>query len=211
MSKILEPGPNGGPPADLLNPASQRQWFAIYTTSRHEKSVAAHFERRSIEHYLPLYRSQRKWKDGSRVTLSLPLFPGYVFVHIQYEDRVPALEVPGVLWFVGKSGSQPTPLPEFEIETLRAALDPMRVEPYPLLVAGQRVRIRAGALAGIEGIVVRRNNSFRVVITLELIMQSIAVEVNVDDLETIDSAPGGLPGKRTLDGKHRGDLAYCES
>jgi transcription antitermination factor NusG len=118
--------------------------------------------------------------------------------------------VPGVLWFVGKSGSQPTPLPEFEIETLRAALDPMRVEPYPLLAVGQRVRIRAGALAGIDGIVVRRKNSFRIVITLELIMQSIAVEVNADDLEPIDSSPGAVAGMRAIRVKGSGDLATCE-
>jgi transcription antitermination factor NusG len=98
-----------------------------------------------------------------------------------------------VLWVVGNSASQPTPLPEFEIETLRSALDPLRVEPYPLLAAGQRVRIRSGALNGIEGIVVRQKNSFRVVITLELILQSIAVEVNADDLEPIDSTSGMLP------------------
>ena len=164
-------------------------WFAVYTTSRHEKRVAEHFGRRAIEHYLPIYRSKRRWKDGSRVTLDLPLFPGYIFARIRRNERVRVLEVPGVLWIVGKSGTEPTPLPEFEIETLRAALDPLSVEPYPMLAVGQRVRIRTGALAGIEGIVVRRKNSFRVVITLELIMQSIAVEVSADDLEPIDQQP----------------------
>lgn len=172
---------------------STKQWFAVYTTCRHEKRVASHFEHREIEHYLPLYRSHRRWKDGSKPVVEQPLFPGYVFVRIGREQRVPVLEVPGVLWVVGKSVSQPTPLPEFEIETLRSALDPMRVEPYPMLAAGQRVRIRSGALAGIEGIVVRQKNSFRVVITLELIMQSIAVEVNSDDLETVDSNSDPLP------------------
>lgn len=185
-------------PVEAPRGLTMKQWFAVYTTCRHEKRVAAHFEHRAIEHYLPLYRSHRHWKDGSRVVLSLPLFPGYVFVHIGREQRIPVLEVPGVLWVVGRSGLQPTPLPEFEIDTLRTALDPLRVEPYPMLATGQRVRIRAGALAGIEGIVVRRKNSFRIVITLELIMQSIAVEVNADDLEPIDSNSGGLPGFRAL-------------
>lgn len=169
-----------------VQPAT-KQWFAVYTICRHEKRVASHFERRAIEHYVPLYRSHRRWKDGSKAVVDQPLFPGYVFVRIGREQRVPVLEVPGVLWVVGKSVSQPTPLPEFEIETLRSALDPMRVEPYPMLTVGQRVRIRSGAFSGIEGIVVRQKNSFRVVITLELIMQSIAVEVNSDDLEPIDS------------------------
>ena len=177
-----------------------KQWFAVYTTCRHEKKIAGHFENRGIEHYLPLYRSQRRWKDGSRVTLDQPLFPGYVFVRIGREQRVPVLEVPGVLCVVGKSGSQPTPLPEFEIETLRSALDPLRVEPYPMLTAGQRVRINSGALSGIEGIVVRQKNSLRVVITLELILQSIAVEVNAEDLEPVDPNAAGLPLQQAVSG-----------
>ena len=193
MTKI--PQPRAPHPAAASGPPepSTKQWFAIYTTCRHEKRVASHFEHRAIEHYLPLYRSHRRWKDGSRPVVEQPLFPGYVFVRIGREQRVPVLEVPGVIWVVGKSVSQPTPLPEFEIETLRSALDPMRVEPYPMLAAGQRVRIRSGALTGIEGIVVRQKNSFRVVITLELIMQSIAVELNSEDLEPIDSKSDPLP------------------
>jgi transcription antitermination factor NusG len=188
-----------------------KQWFAVYTVSRHEKRVAEHFERRAIDHYLPLYCSARKWKDGSKVTLSLPLFPGYVFVHIQRAERVPVLEVPGVLWVVGSSGSHPTPLPEFEIETLRAALDPFHVEPYPTLTAGQRVRIRSGALAGIQGVVVRQKSGFRVVITLELIMQSIAVEVDADNLERIDTAPRNSWSPTTASENRRKRFALCET
>jgi transcription antitermination factor NusG len=190
---------------------AKKQWFAVYTTCRHEKRVAEHFSRRGIEHYLPLYRSQRIWKDGSRVTLSLPLFPGYVFVHIGRMGRVPVLQVPGVLWVVGKSGSEPTPLPEFEIDTLRTALDPLHVEPFPTLAAGQRVRIQAGPLAGIEGIVVRRQNSFRVVITLELIMQSIAVEVNADDLEPIEASSRALSNIPDVNRDRSKGFAFCES
>ena len=166
--------------------AGKSRWFAVYTTSRHEKRVADRLAYRTIEHYLPLYRTQRRWKDGSRGMLDLPLFPGYIFVRIRRAERIRVLETPGVLWIVGSSVAQPTALPEFEIETLRAALDPLRVEPFPMLTSGQRVRIRAGALAGIEGIVDRQKNSLRVVVTLELIQQSIAVEVGADDLELVD-------------------------
>lgn len=190
---------------------SKPHWFAVYTTCRHEKRVADHFERRAIRHYLPLYRSQRRWKDGSKVTLDLPLFPGYIFVHIQRGQRVPVLEVPGVLWIVGRSGSQPTPLPEFEIETLRAALDPSRVEPSATLTEGQRVRICEGALTGIEGIVLRRKNSYRVVITLELIMQSIAIEVSAENLEPLNSASHSET-KGLVAGPGRAmDIAFCET
>ncbi len=191
--------------------AVNAHWFAVYTNCRHEKRVAEHFERRAIEHYLPLYRSQRRWRDGSKVTLDLPLFPGYIFVHIQRSQRVRVLEVPGVLLIVGRSGSQPTPLPEFEIEILRAALDPTRVEPFPTLTAGQRVRICTGALTGIEGIVLRRKNSYRVVITLELIMQSIAVEASAEDLEPVESLSHSGEKGLVADRNRAAEFAFCET
>jgi transcription antitermination factor NusG len=163
-----------------------KHWFAVYTTCRHEKRVARHLEQRQIEHFLPIYRTQHKWKDGSRVTLDLPLFPGYVFVRVAVDSRVRVLEVPGVVSMIGRA-SCPVPLPDLEVEVLRAGLDPLRVEPHPLLTVGQRVRIRVGALAGIEGIVIRKKSGFRLVLTLDLLMQSIAIEVNGDDVEPVDA------------------------
>jgi transcription antitermination factor NusG len=165
---------------------TERQWFAVYTTSRHEKRVARQMKQREIEHFLPIYRTQHRWKDGSRVMLDLPLFPGYVLVRICGKDRVGVLEVPGVVSIVG-TVSRPVALPDFEVETLRAGLDPMRVEPHPLLTTGQVVRIKSGALAGIEGIVVRKKSGYRVVLTLDLLMQSIAIEVDGDDVEHVDT------------------------
>ena len=162
-------------------------WFAVYTSSRHEKRVQQHLSQRGIEHFLPLYRSQRKWSDGSRVTLDLPLFPGYIFVSIRRFERVRVLEVPGVLAIVGGTGREPAPLPETEMSVLRSGLHLRHVEPHPFLTAGQKVRIRAGALAGMEGIVVRMKNSLRVVLTMDLILQSIAVEVDARELEPVDS------------------------
>jgi len=174
-------------------PASK--WFAVYTTCRHEKRVAQHFKEREIEHFLPMYLSERKWRDGSRVTLNLPLFPCYIFVRINRAERVRVLSVPGTLAVVGGTGREPAPLPDIAIEALRSGLAQRHVEPHPLLMVGQRARIRAGAFAGMEGIVVRKKSSFRVVLTLELIMQSIAVEVNEDDLESLEAGklmPVGL-------------------
>ena|ERR1035441_6129678 len=165
-------------------------WFAVYTNSRHEKRVGQHLSMREIEHYLPLYHVQRKWSNGLRVTLDLPLFPGYIFVRIHRAQRVRVLEVPGVLAMVGGTGGEPAPLPEADIEALRAGLSLRRVEPHPLLNVGQRARIRSGAFAGMEGIVVRKKNSFRMVLTLDTIMQSFAVEVDGKELEPLHS--GGL-------------------
>jgi transcription antitermination factor NusG len=161
------------------------KWFAVYTISRHEKRVAQHLTQREIEFYLPLYRSQRKWSDGSRVTLELPLFPGYLFVRIKRTERVRVLDVPGALAVVGGTGREPVALPDDAVEALRAGLHLRRAEPHPLLTVGQRARIRSGALAGMEGVVMRMKNSFRVILTLEHIQRSIAVEVSGDDLEPV--------------------------
>ncbi|MGD0732190.1 MAG: UpxY family transcription antiterminator [Terracidiphilus sp.] len=171
----------------LTAPPCESNWFAVYTASRHEKRVAQHLSQREIEFYLPLYRSARKWSDGSKVTLELPLFPGYLFVHIKRNERARVLNVPGALAVVGGSGREPVPLPDEAIDALRTGLHLRAAEPYPLLTAGQRARIRSGALAGMEGVVVRMKNSLRVVLTLEHIMQSIAVEVNAEDLEPLES------------------------
>src|SRR5580698_2688727 len=131
---------NSSTPSQARSPNSERNWFAVYTTCRHEKRVARNLEQRRIEHFLPIYRTQHTWKDGTRVMLDLPLFPGYVFVHIDLHDRVGVLEVPGVVSMIG-TAKQPAPLPDLEVEALRAGLDPTKTEPHPLLTVGQRVRI----------------------------------------------------------------------
>ena len=174
--------PEGAPGVEL-----EPKWFAVYTASRHEKKVAQHLTQRNIEHFLPLYRSDRKWSDGSRVTLDLPLFPGYLFVHIRRSERVRVLDVPGALAVVGGNGREPVPLPDEAIDALRSGLHLRRAEPYAQVAVGRRARIRSGALAGMEGIVLRKKNGLRVVLTLEHIQRSIAVEVAAEDLEPLGS------------------------
>lgn len=136
---------------------------------------------RQIESFLPLYRSPRKWKNGCRVELERPLFPGYVFVRIVGNERVRVLEVPNVLSIISR-GRTPEPLPDDVIETLRANVHLREVEPHPFLTVGEQVSICAGPFAGLSGIVLRQKSSLRVVISLSLLMQSIAVEVCRDDL-----------------------------
>lgn len=178
-----ESGPGMGADAGACG-----NWYAVYTTCRHEKRVADHFAQREIEHFLPLYVAQRKWRDGSKVKLDLPLFPCYIFVRIARQERVRVLSVPGVLTLVGGTGGEPARLPEAALDALRTGLRESRVEPHPLLTAGQQVLIRRGAFAGMKGIVSRRKNGLRVVITLEQIMQSMAVEMDEGDLEPIETA-----------------------
>jgi transcription antitermination factor NusG len=162
-------------------------WYAAYTNAHHEKRVAELLARRSVEHFLPLYETVRRWKDR-RVRLQLPLFPGYVFVRLALRDRLQVLQVPGVANLVGFSGT-PTALPPEEIDTLRNSLrNGVRAEPHPYLAVGRRVRVKAGPLAGMEGILVRKKNQDRLVISLDLILRSVAVEVGALEL---DAAPLG--------------------
>jgi transcription antitermination factor NusG len=162
----------------------QRRWFAVFTRAHHEKRVAQYYAERNIEHLLPVSRVMRQWSHYRKVTLEMPLFPNYLFVHISRRERTRAIEVPGALSLVGPN-SVPAPLPDVEIESLRASLTLRNFEPHPYLVVGAKVRINKGALSGRVGIVLRHKNRCRVVLTLSLIMRSFAVEVDAADLDFI--------------------------
>ena len=161
---------------------SKENWYALYTCARHEKRVAEQIERRSFPCYLPLYRSMRRWKDR-RKELELALFPGYVFVRMALKNKLQVLRLPGVVHLVSFNG-QPAALPAAEIETLQSQLSAGHgVAPHPYLQAGRRVRVRSGAMEGLEGIVVRRQDRCRVVFSIDLIQRSVSVEVDESDLE----------------------------
>jgi transcription antitermination factor NusG len=159
-------------------------WYAICSTPRHEKRIHEHLSFRNIECFLPLYRSVHRWKNGCKHLIELPLFPGYLFVKIGLRQKVRVLEIPGVLSFVG-TRLEPAPLSDFEIETLRSGLHLKKFAPYSDLVAGEKVRIKAGPLAGLSGVLVRTTNGLRVVITLNMINQSVAVELDATDVEPL--------------------------
>lgn len=159
-------------------------WYAVYVNANHEKRVAQQLVQRSIEHLLPLYESLRRWKDR-RVRLQMPLFPGYVFVRLALRDRVQVLQVPSVVNLVG-FGGHPVPLKEAEIQAITICLDRgIRVEPHPYLQAGQRARVMRGPLQGLEGIILRRKNGPRFIVSFEYLMRSVAVEVEEVDLTPV--------------------------
>ena len=167
---------------ELAREYDEAHWYAAHTRANHEKRLAEQFAERSVEHFLPLYESERRWKDR-RVTLQLPLFPGYILVRLPLRERMRVLQVPGVARLVGFNGS-PVPLPDAEIEALREKLNrQVRAEPHPYLQAGRRVRVTKGPLEGFEGILVRRKHKFRIVVSIDLIMRSIAAEVDTADVE----------------------------
>ena len=171
-------------PPPLPTAEQPSNWYAVYTSPRHEKRVHEHLRQRRVECFLPLFRSIHRWKNGCKAQVELPLFPGYLFVSIGRSERVRVLDVPGVLSFVGPR-SEPARLADFEIETLRSGLHLQKFEPYRGLAVGQKVRINAGALQGLEGVMARNANGFRVVITVDLIQQSVAVELDADAVEPL--------------------------
>lgn len=167
-------------PAEYCEP----RWYAAYTSANHEKRVAEQFAARAIEHFLPSYASVRRWKDR-RVTLQLPLFPGYVFVRMELRNRLQVLQIPGVARLVGFGGI-PAPLPQQEIDALRTGLaSGVCAEPHPYLNVGRRARIKQGPLAGLEGILLRWKGNWRVILSLDLIQRSVAVDVDATMLEPV--------------------------
>jgi transcription antitermination factor NusG len=182
MSSISER--TDGETAHLPMAFEEPHWCVAHTSAKHEKRVAQQLVERSVENFLPLYHSVRRWKDR-RMKLQLPLFPGYVFVRLLLRERLKVLQVPGVARLISFNG-QPAVLPDREVEALRAGLArQLRVEPHPYLAAGRRVRVKRGPFEGVEGILVRKKNAYRVVLSLDLIMRSASVEMDASDLERI--------------------------
>jgi transcription antitermination factor NusG len=160
------------------------RWYGAYTSANHEKRVAEQMSVRGLEHFLPLYECVRRWRNG-RVTLQRPLFPGYVFVRMALRERLRVLQISGVARLVGFDG-RPAALPDEEIESLRTGLrSGIQAEPHPYLTVGQRVRVKSGPLAGMEGILIRKKNRHRLVVSVDLILRSVAVEIERNEMEPI--------------------------
>lgn len=169
-------------PADNAKP--RLGWHALYTRHQHEKAVAGILAAKGFEVFLPLYTTAHRWKDRTR-QLSLPLFPRYVFVRAVLHCQPPALTTPGVHWFVGWGG-RPAEIPQEDMEPVfRMVHSSLRVEPHPFLTCGDRVRVKSGPLEGIEGILVRKKNLWRLVLSVEMVRQSIAVEVEASTVERV--------------------------
>jgi|SRR5208282_2666270 len=185
LSQIgLETKSGAAIPAALSPDDRESRWYAAYTIARHEKCVARQMEERGMEYFLPLYRSIHRWQDR-RKQVELALFPSYIFVHMALTDRLRVLQLPSVVYLVGFSG-RPVPLPEPEITALRgAATGNVCLEPHPYLKIGRRVRVCSGPMAGLEGVLLREKERFRVVLSIDLIMRSVAVEVDWAEIAPI--------------------------
>jgi transcription antitermination factor NusG len=160
------------------------RWYAVYTAANQEKTVSERLRQKGVEQYLPLYRTVRRRTDR-RVVLHLPLFPGYLFVHINIAEKKRVLELPKVVRLVG-NGALPSTVPDEQIEKLQRGLAAEgKVCPCPNLSMGSRVRVVKGPFSGIEGTLRRRKGDLRVVVWIELIACSFSIEVGEEDIERV--------------------------
>ena len=167
--------------------ASAASWFAVYTAPRHEKRVNTLISERNIETFLPVYRATKQWKKRTPVELDLPLFPSYLFVRIAPNSRGRVLSTPGVLSFVGNS-RQVLPVPDADIDALRHGIEQHHATPHPYLVVGEKVQVKAGPFSGFTGTLIRPKSGVRVVLTIDAIMQGVAIEIDVADVEPVSSS-----------------------
>lgn len=158
--------------------AEVESWYALHTRPRHEKLVLQRLTERGVATFLPIVKEVHRWSDRKK-TVELPLFSCYVFAKFvpNRSERLNVLRVGSVLGLVGSRG-EGAPIPDEQIDAVRALVDgAVPWSPHPFLKIGQRVRIRGGALEGIEGILVSRNGSQTLVISVDAIQRSLAVRV----------------------------------
>lgn len=160
-------------------PVAQPRWYALHTRSRHEKMVADRLREQGITSFLPLVKETHRWSDRKKV-VELPLFTCYVFAHMVLtgRERLQVLRTDGVLQIVGHRGGEGTPVPDEQIEAVRAVLEEqLPFTSYPFLKIGQRVRVRGGSMDGIEGVLLARNGDRTLVVSVDVIQRSLAVRI----------------------------------
>ena len=164
--------------------SDEHEWWAVYTRHQHERTVVKNLTENGVETFLPSYQAIRQWKDRKKCLL-LPLFPCYVFVAGSSERRAQVLSTPGVFLIVS-SGGHPARIPAQEIDAIRRAVgSSLRVEPHPFLSCGDWVRIKSGPLTNVEGILLRKKGSCRLILSAELLQKSLAVEVDAFNVEPL--------------------------
>lgn len=173
---------------DATGSSEELQWYAIWTSPRHEKRVADRIREKDLDVFLPLYTVERQWKKRARTEIELPLFDGYVFVRMSDSRRGAVLSTPGVVSILGNR-RHALPVPNEEIEALRAGLSLTKPEPHPYLTVGTKVLIKRGPLANLTGILLQIRGKSRVVIAIESIMKAISVEISPFDLDPIEDLP----------------------
>lgn len=162
------------------------RWFAVQTRSRHEKKAHMELQEKGIQSFLPLFAEKHKWSDRQR-TVEMPLFPQYLFVRIAIssDERISVLRTNGVVGLVGTKGSG-IAIPDVQIERIQRVVDQkIPYNPHLYLNVGKRIRIRGGALDGMEGILTAVNGDQTLVVSVELIQRSLAVRIAGFEVEPV--------------------------
>jgi transcription antitermination factor NusG len=169
-----------------------RLWYALHVRSRFEKLVLTQLEGKGYEAFLPMYTSVRRWSDRTK-SASLPLFPNYIFCRFDVHSRLPILVTQGVNFVVG-AGKTPIPVDDQEIAALRYVLAAnVTPQPWPYIGAGEVVRVIQGPLKGVTGIVLRTKGCDRLILSISLLMRSVAMEI---DRRHIEPLPEALNARR---------------
>ena len=156
---------------------SQKLWYALHTRSRHEKFVNQELQKKGIETFLPLRRLTRHWSDRTK-EIEEPIFSGYLFVHTSLENRLEILKTRGSVRFISFN-SAPVPVSDNQLGAVRRFVEEkISIDPFPYLRKGDRVYIRTGPLRGVEGFIVRKDKHTRLVISLDLLFQSVSVAID---------------------------------
>jgi transcription antitermination factor NusG len=167
------------PPVQVTNVSHEQtpRWFAVHTRYQHENLVAANLLSKGLEVFLPTYDAVHRWSDRKK-RVTLPLFPGYLFFANEIDRRLQILSTPGVNAII-RIGNVPAEIPNDEIVAIRRMVEStLCVEPHPFINDGDRVRIKAGPLAGLEGIVSRKKDALRLVLSIQILGQSASVEID---------------------------------
>jgi len=162
-------------------------WYAVHVRSRHEFQVHDRLKLKGVETFLPTVDRLRRWKDRKKM-VTFPLFPGYLFVHITRSpsDILSVLKVKGVVRLLSTRPGEPEPVPDEQIHSLMRLVESKEeLDPYPYLKEGQRVRIRRGPLAGVEGILVEKLGKHMLVLSVDVLRQGVALKINAYDVEKI--------------------------
>jgi transcriptional antiterminator NusG len=162
-------------------PAVSTGWFAVWTRARHEGRVLDQLQRKNLEAFLPRVARWSRWKDRKK-RVEWPLFPGYCFVRIDPDDTLPVLKCSGVVSVVSSNG-RPAAIPDVEIDSIRTLVESeLSYDPCPLVKIGQMVHVVSGPLKGVVGRLTRKGNHARLVLSVDLIGQGVAVELDAADV-----------------------------
>ncbi len=163
------------------------KWYAVHTRSRHEKQVVSFLSDKGIETFLPLINTLSRRRDRKKF-VDIPLFPGYIFVHMdEDEEHISSIRYTrGVASILGTDIDRPTPIPDKQILDIKTIIESkVKLDPFPYLKKGTRVRVKSGPLKGVEGILIERKGSYKIVIRIDLLQRGAAAEVYIADIESI--------------------------